>query len=205
MNSSPQGKQQSTEPPLDDLDRADMLRLAAGHDAGLNELMQRHGPRLYNYLFRSLQNEDDAADLAQETFVRVYQNRTKFKPGLKFSIWLYAIASNLVRNKFRHRSRHPELALDAENPQTGADFSETIADDQPIPSESLQTAETSDAVRRAIADLPEELRTPLILSEYEELSHAEIGTILDCSPKAVETRLYRARKRLRSMLARFLA
>src|SRR5258706_3559667 len=102
----------------EELDRADMLRLAAGHDAGLNDLMERHGPRLYNYLFRSLQNEGDAADIAQETFVRVYQNRAKFDAELNFSTWLYAIASNLVRTKFRHRSRHPELAMEATNPET---------------------------------------------------------------------------------------
>src|SRR5437899_7281262 len=92
----------------DELDRADMLRLADGHDAGLNVLMERHGHRLYNYLIRSLQNADAAADLAQETFVRVYHNRSKFDPALKFSTWLYAIASNLVRTQFRRRSRRPE-------------------------------------------------------------------------------------------------
>jgi len=188
----------------DERDRADMLRLASGHDAALNELMERHGPKLFNYLFRSLQNEDDAADLAQETFARVYHHRSKFDAELKFSTWLYSIASNLVRTKFRHRSRHPELPLDAANPQTDADFSESIPAEQPTPIESLQTAEISDAVRRAIADLPEVLRTPLILSEYEGLSHAEIGVILNCSPKAVETRLYRARKQLRESLSRFL-
>ena len=181
-----------------------MLRLAAGNDAGLNNLMERYGPRLYNYLFRSLQNEDDAADLAQETFVRVYQNRAKFNPGLKFSTWLYSIASNLVRTKFRHRSRHPELALDAENPQTGTDLREAIPLDQPSPSELLQNTETADAVRRAVSDLPEELRTPLILSEYEDLSHSEIGLILNCTAKAIETRLYRARKLLRQQLNKWL-
>ena len=185
----------------DQRDRADMLRLASGQDAALNELMEHHGPRLYGYLLRSLQNEDDAADLAQETFVRVYQNRTKFDPALKFSTWLYAIASNLVRTQFRHRSRHPELAMDAENPQTGAHFRDALPLDQPTPSESLQNTETADTVRKAVADLPEELRTPLILSEYEDLSHAEIGTVLNCSAKAVETRLYRARKQLREELS----
>ncbi len=188
----------------DERDRADMLRLASGYDAALNELIERHSPKLFNYLVRSLQNEDDAADLSQETFARVYHNRAKFDPNLKFSTWLYAIASNLVRTKFRHRSRHPELPLDAANPHTEADIGETIPAEQPTPSESLQNSESSDAVRRAIADLPEELRTPLILSEYEELSHAEIGAILNCSPKAVETRLYRARKQLRTALSRLI-
>ena len=90
------------------------------------------------------------------------------------------------------------------NPKPASDFRETIPAEQPNPSDTLQTAETAEAVRQAIADLPEELRTPLILSEYEDLSHAEIGSILDCSAKAVETRLYRARKILRDTLSRFL-
>jgi RNA polymerase sigma-70 factor (ECF subfamily) len=188
----------------DEQDRTDMLRLTSGHDAALNDLMERQGPRLYNYLLRSLQNEDDAADLAQETFVRVYQNRAKFDSRLKFSTWLYAIASNLVRTKFRHRSRHPQVPLEGSNPKIETDPRETIAAEQPTPRESLETAETADAVRRAIANLPEELRTPLILCEYEDLSHAEIGTILSCSAKAVETRLYRARKQLKSALVRLL-
>jgi len=190
--------------PPEDLDRADMLRLAGGHDAALNDLMERHGPRLYNYLLRSLQNEEDAADLAQETFVRVYQNRTKFDPGQKFSTWLYAIASNLVRTKFRHRSRHPELSLDDDQAETGTTFREALPEDVPSPSESIQTSETADAVRQAIAALPKELRTPLILSEYEDLSNSEIGAILNCSAKAVEIRLYRARKQLKSALSRLL-
>ena len=188
----------------DERDRTDMLRLAIGNDTALNELMERHAPRLFKYLLRSLQNEDDAADLTQETFVRIYRNRSRFDSKLKFSTWLYAIASNLVRTKFRDRSRHPGLPLDAENPETGVDFRESLPTDQPNPLESLQAAESAEAVRRALAALPEELRTPLILSEYEDLSHAEIALILDCSPKAVETRLYRARKQLKSILVNFL-
>jgi RNA polymerase sigma-70 factor (ECF subfamily) len=181
-------------------DRADMLRLSAGHDAALNDLMQRHAPRLFRYLIRSVQNEDDAADLAQETFVRVFHNRAKFDPNQKFSIWLYAIASNLVRTQFRHRSRHRTVPLDPTTDIPELRHSETA----PNPSESLEIAEAAAAVRQAVVALPEELRTPLILREYEDLSHAEIGSILDCSPKAVETRLYRARKQLRSILSRFL-
>ncbi len=72
---------------------------------------------------------------------------------------------------------------------------------KPTPSESLQGAERAEVVRKAVAELPEDLRTPLILCEYEELSHAEIGKILDCTSKAVETRIYRARNQLRKKLA----
>ena len=177
-----------------------MTRLASGHGAALNELMERHAPKLFNYLVRCLQNEEDAADAAQETFVRVYQNCAKFDTRMKFSTWLYAIATNLVKDRYRHRSRHPQVSLDAENEATGKDFRESVPEHNPTPSESLQGAERAVAIRKAVAQLPEELRTALILSEYEELSHIEIGRVLDCSAKAVETRIYRARKQLRSSL-----
>lgn len=189
-----------TSAPPDDPDRTDMARLVAGHDAALNELMERHAGKLFHYLVRSLQNEEDAADLAQETFVRVFQNRAKFDSGQKFSTWLYAIATNLVKDRYRYRTRHPQVSLDAENEATGENFRESVPAHGPTPGESLQGEERAEAVREAVGQLPEELRTPLILSEYEELSHAEIGAVLACSPKAVETRIYRARKQLREKL-----
>ena len=181
-----------------------MARLADGHDAALNDLMERHGERLFHYFIRCLQNEDDAADLAQETFVRVYQNRMKFRPDAKFSTWLYTIASNLVRTRYRYRSRHPEVSLDAENDQTGRSFRDSLPENSPTPSDSLQADERAEAVRRAIAALPEDLRTPLILAEYEERSQAEIGEIVGCTAKAVESRIYRARQQLRRTLGRLV-
>ena len=184
----------------DDHDRTNMARLAAGHDAALNDLMERHGEKLFHYLIRSLQNENEAADLAQETFVRVYQNRAKFNPAQKFSTWLYAIAGNLVRDCYRSRIRHPQVSLNAKDEASDMEFGERLADANLIPGESMQALERTDVVRKAIAALPEELRAPLILAEYEEMSQIEIGEILNCSAKAVETRIYRARKQLREML-----
>ena len=191
-------------PSPDESDAADMQRLGAGHNAALNDLMERHGERLFHYLIRSLQNEDDAADLAQEAFVRVYQHRAKFDGRQKFSTWLYAIASNLVKDRYRWRSRHPQVSLDAENGQTGNSLGDYLPAHAPTPSECLQADERADAVRRAVAALPEDLRTPLILAEYEERSQAEIGEILGCTAKAVEMRLYRARQHLRESLGPLL-
>ena len=191
-------------PSPDELDTDDMRRLVSGHDAALNELMERHGARLFHYLIRSLQNEDDAADLAQEAFVRVYQNRAKFDAGQRFSTWLYAIATNLVKDRYRWRSRHPQVSMDAENEQTGHSLRDHLPAHDPTPSDCLQADERAEAVRRAVAALPEDLRTPLILAEYEERSQAEIGEMLGCTAKAVELRIYRARQQLRASLGKFL-
>jgi len=188
----------------DEQDSLDMTRLATGHDPALNDLMSRHAEKLFHYLARALQDEDDAADLAQETFVRVYRNRAKFDTRQKFSTWLYAIASNLVRDRYRWRTRHPKVSLDAVNAATGNDFGESLPDQNPLPNETAHTHERAAAVRHAVAELPEQLRVPLILSEYEEKSHAEIGAILRCSAKAVEVRIYRARQQLRVSLASLL-
>lgn len=191
-------------PDSDALDAQDMVRLAGGHDPSLNDLMDRHAQRLFHYLLRSLQDESDAADLAQETFVKVYQHRTRFDPKQKFSTWLYAIASNLVRSRYRWRTRHPQVSLDAPNSDTGNEFVDRLADVAGTPSEALQSQERAEAVRRAVAALPEELRQPFILAEWEGKPQAEIAKILNCTVKAVETRIYRARKQLRESLGSLL-
>lgn len=187
----------------DQEDREDMARLSAGHDAALNALMDRHGERLFHYLLRQLNNESGAADLVQETFVRVYQNRSRFDPAHRFSTWLYTIATNLLRDRFRWHKRHPQVSLDAERAEAGA-ILDTLPDTAASPAEQMVTEERAVEVRKAIVSLPDDLRTPLILSEYEGLSHAEIGAVLSCSAKAVETRLYRARNHLRKRLAGIL-
>lgn len=187
--------------PAEVLDRKDMERLTAGGDAGFNGLMERHGLKLFHFLVRCLQNEEDAADAAQEVFVRVYQNRAKFDPRQRFSTWLYAIATNLVKDRYRYRTRHPQVSLDAENCETGSTLGENVAEQCLTPDQRLEAKERAESIRRAVAALPEELSTPLILSEYQDLSHAEIGEILHCSSKAVETRIYRARQQLRLSLA----
>ncbi|HEV2393179.1 MAG TPA: sigma-70 family RNA polymerase sigma factor [Verrucomicrobiae bacterium] len=188
------------EPATDELDTRDMALLAEGHEAALNALMARHAQKLFHYLLRSLQDEDDAADLAQETFARIYQNRAKFDPNQKFTTWFYAIASNLVRDRYRWRSRHPQVSLDAENGQSEAALKDSLPSLDRAPDQNLQTQERANAVRKAVAALPQELRQPLILAVYEEMSQAEIAAILNCSVKAVETRIYRARLQLRAGL-----
>ena len=188
----------------DEQDQADMARLAAGHDAALNDLMARHSARVFGYLVRLLGNETEAEDLAQEAFVRVYLSRDRFRPSARFSTWLFSIATNLARDRLRWRARHPNVSVEADNSDSESGLKHTLAASDPTPAENLASSERAAAVRQAVAELPEELRLPLVLVEYEEQSHAEIAAVLDCSPKAVEMRLYRARQQLREKLSRWL-
>ena len=186
------------------LDRADMERLAAGHDAALNELMERHATPVFHFLCRMLGNEDDANDLAQETFVRVFRARDSFRTNEKFSAWLYTIAANLARNHFRWRSRHPNVSLETESPGTDQTLGATIPGENPAPNEQALAAERAAAVRAAVGRLPEDLREAIVLCEWEERSVAETAVILETTPKAIESRLYRARQTLRERLKSWL-
>lgn len=185
-------------------DRADMARLAAGHDAALNDLMERHATPVFRLLCRMLNNEDDANDLAQETFVRVFQARASFDANKKFSTWLFTIAANLARNQIRWRMRHPNVSLDAESDATDQPRAEKIASTAPTPKEQVLSGERAAAVRAAVNALAEDMREAIVLCEWEEHSMAEAAAILEATPKAIESRLYRARQILREQLRGWL-
>lgn len=181
-------------------DRADMERLAGGQDAALDALMERHATRIFHFLCRMLGNEEDANDLAQETFVRVYHASKSYRPGLKFSTWLYTIAGNLARNHLRWRARHPQVSLDAESEATEQSLAESIPANTSPPSEDMDSSERATFVRAAVQSLPEEMREAIILCEWEDMAVAEAAVVLEATPKAVESRLYRARQLLREKL-----
>lgn len=189
-------------PEAEAVDRADMARLCAGDPAGLDSLMARHAAPVFHFLCRMLGNEDDADDLAQETFVRIFNARDTYRSEEKFTTWLYTIAANLARNQFRWRSRHPTVPLEPDDPEgTPAPMPAAAG---ATPDEAALDAELGDAVRQAVAELPDDLREAIVLCEWEERAVAEAAAILGTTPKAVESRLYRARQALRATLKRWL-
>ena len=185
-------------------DRDDMERLIAGHDAALNDLMERHATPVFRFLCRMVGNEDDANDLAQETFVRVLRAKASFRTNEKFSTWLYTIAANLARNHFRWRARHPNISLETEIGEAEQTLGSTLPANNPPPNEQALAAERAKAVRIAVSKLPEDLREAIVLCEWEEHSVAEAAAILEATPKAVESRLYHARQILRERLKQWI-
>jgi len=192
---------------LDDAeDKRLMAALADGDDGALNLLIQRWQRPLRAFIQRSTNDASDTDDLLQETFVRVYRHRARYRPDGRFSTWLFTIAVNLCRNHAGKRTRQPTVSLNALATRAGEDGNTTPQQTSidPIPSEQTLAAERAEAVRSAIGTLSEDLRTAVILFEYEHLSHAEIAEIVGTTPKGVETRLYRARQHLRERLSRWL-
>jgi RNA polymerase sigma-70 factor, ECF subfamily len=170
-----------------------MLRLKAGDDLALNVLMDRWVARVTSFLQRMTGNRNIAADLAQETFVKIYQSRDRYKSGGTFSTYLFSIAANLARNHHRWQSRHPNVSLD--------DFGADLTDSSPSPRQALESQEKLAVVRATIAALPPDLREAITLFIDEEMSYAQIAQIANCSSKAAETRIYRARQLLKAALA----
>jgi len=188
----------------DALDQADMRRLKGGEEAALDALMERHASPIFQFLFRMLGDQDEANDLAQETFLRLYRARDSFRLGNRFTTWLYTIAANLARNHLRWRSRHPNLSLEAESAATGQSLSDVLPASSLNPGQAAEAAERRHAVHKAVAGLPDEMREAIVLCEWENLSMAEAAAIVSATPKAIENRLYRARKLLREQLGQFL-
>jgi RNA polymerase sigma factor (sigma-70 family) len=183
-----------------DPDLESVRALQAGDDAALGELMARHKEPLFRFLCRYTQNETVARDLAQEAFVRAYFKINSFTPQAKFATWLFQIGLNLVRDfaRSKHAKREPLHAsweLAANEPEIAKHND---------PGSRVDRTEQLAQARVAIDRLPEELKTALILTVFEERSQQEAAELLGTTPKAIEARVYRARKALRETLFRSL-
>jgi len=184
---------------MDSSDPELMAKLAAGDDLALNLLMDRWASRVSAFLFRMTGNHDTAVDLAQETFVKLYQARARYRASGTFSTYLFAIASNLARNHSRWKARHPTVSLSVP-PESSSDCRQEAIDPGRSPEEAASAAEKVAAVDRAFLTLPEDLREAMSLFIYEGMGYADIAALSECSPKAIETRIYRARQLLKEQL-----
>ncbi len=168
--------------------------------------MERHGARVINLAFRFLGTVADAEDVAQDVLLALYQRPPRWDPSAKLSTWLYRVTVNRCLDLLRRPgSGRRTLSLDAPGEEEGSPLAERLPDPSAVsPRERIAQAEQAILVRQAVAALPADLRTPLILSTFEELSHEEVGRILQLTPKAVERRLARARAILKSRLQPYL-
>jgi RNA polymerase sigma-70 factor (ECF subfamily) len=176
-----------------------MERVQAGDEAALGSLMDRWERPVKSVIARLVLNARESEELAQETFVRVWQQREKYREGAAFRPWVFAIALNLARNRLRWWRRRPDVSLD-EWSETRLPAIEAQGSLNARGAEQMEGAERAAAVRDAIAALSPVLREALVLFEYEQLSHAEIAAAVGATPKAVETRIHRAREKLRAAL-----
>ncbi len=179
-----------------------MLRVRDDDSAAFAELVERFQARMISVMHHLLGDAQEAEDLAQEVFLRVYRHRKKYRPKAKFATWLFTIANHLALNVIRHRKRRSALPLELnESGPLGARPEEQlVADRQQPPTQQLQHEELAAQIRRALDSLNERQRMAVILNKFEDMNYAEIAEVMGLSTKAVKSLLCRARTRLRDAL-----
>jgi RNA polymerase sigma-70 factor (ECF subfamily) len=181
----------------EDPDLSFVMALKAGQDQALNALMDRHREGLFRFVLRHVHNEADALELAMETFVRAYFNIGRFRPSAKFVTWLYQIALNLCRDHSKSRAYQYSLqTVSADAPAEEGEQPEQLLARDRDPLKETEGREELSALEKAIGELPEDLKNSLILTALEGHSQAEAAALLGISQKAVEMKVYRARKLL---------
>jgi len=181
------------------------LRALQGDEVGvLDQLMARWQRPMYEFAYQYLRNHSDAQELVAETFVRLYQNRARLKPDTIMSGWLFATLSNLCCNQYRWRQRHPTVSLDATADDAVSPVPSLSDRPELEPGRRLEKDEALTALEAALETLPHDLKVTLLLHHYNKMPYEEIAAVVNCSTRGVETRLYRARQKLRETLGRYL-
>ncbi len=186
-----------------------MLDVKSGDEASFELLLHRYRTPLVNFLYRMVRNREQAEDLAQEVFIRVYRARAEYVPSAKFTTWLFRIATNLALNSLRD-NRHQKLEDSIDAPtridsEDGDDRPLDVAEQHPNIEQHLVEDARVKMIRHAIDKLPEKQRAAVLLHKYEELDYAEIAKILSCSESALKSLLFRAYEALRVELAPLVA
>ncbi len=191
---------------LRDPDVALMIRVRDDDPAAFEELVRRYQDRLLTVIYHLVGSREEAEDLAQEVFLRVYRHRKEYHPQAKFSTWLFTIAHHLALNVYRRRQRKPEAQFDlTDSTALAHQPSENWhASAMPSPDHRLRQEELSQVVQRALNQLNERQRLAVVLNKFEDMSYQEIADVMGVSVKAVKSLLSRARSQLRELLAPYV-
>jgi RNA polymerase sigma-70 factor (ECF subfamily) len=180
-----------------------MLQVRDGSESAFEELVLRYQGRLVTVLEHLVGSRDQAEDLAQDVFIRVFKARRNYVAGAKFSTWLFTIANNVALNALRTRSRRHEVTLRSrDSGPLGARPLDTMlsASSGQMPAKRLDKAELREVVRAALDTLNERQRIAVLLNKFEGMSYADIAQTMELTPQAVKSLLSRARNNLREVL-----
>jgi RNA polymerase sigma-70 factor (ECF subfamily) len=184
-----------------------MLQVRDGDAAAFEELVRRYRDRLLTILEHLVGHREQAEDLAQDVFVRVFKARERYTPDAKFSTWLFTIANNVASNALRSRSRRREVGVPEGN---GADSAPLALDQLAkaasgfMPTRALDKAEQAEMVRHAVAALNERQRMALLLAKFEGMSYQDIAQTMGLSVQAIKSLLSRARVNLKEILTPYV-
>ncbi len=187
-----------------------MLQIRDDVPGAFEVLVERYQHRLVGVLTHLIGKVDEAEDLTQDVFLRIYRARKGYKPKAKFSTWLFTIANNLAMNHLRSRGRNPAVALGmAMDGGQATEMGLRPLEDQALaregtPSAQMRSVELSDVVREALDILGEDQKLAVLLNKFEDMSYADIAEVMGRSEAAVKSLLARARTHLREQLEPYL-
>ena len=185
-----------------------MLRVRNNEDAAFQELVTKYQHRLIGILAHLCGSADEAEDLAQEVFLRVYRARADYHPQAKFSTWFFTIANNVALNALRRRRRKPSYQLEPVVSKSGSMAARPEESLVPAaatePDRRLRHQELAHVVQLALSQLNERQRLAVVLNKFEEMSYEEIASVIGITPKAVKSLLSRARTQLRDILKTYV-
>ena len=195
------GQAQAVRVPLTDSSLLERCR--ASDDAAFSEVVTRYKAKLYNYVYRMTGSADDAEDLTQEVFIRMYTSIDSFRGQSSLNTWLFRIAGNLCIDRFRRtKNRNPAFSLD--EPLGDDTGTQEVADETYAPHRLLENVEMAEQIQAALSKLPDKLRTTLLLHDIEGLPYEEVAEIAGCPLGTVKSRLFNARMQLRQHLSGYL-
>ena len=185
-----------------------MLAVKAGDAAAFEQLVSRHQERILSTLIHFTDSLQQAEELTQEVFLKVYEARLRYEPTAKFTTWLYRIVRNEGLNAVRHKKRHPERYLNASSPadEDGANAEENLlAKSGFMPARQYDEKEQREMVRLALKSLDPRQREAILYQHVEEMDYSQIAQVMELTVPAVKSLLYRARRRLAEILAPYMS
>lgn len=188
-----------------DPDATRMLRVKRGDRAAFTELVEKFKQPVMNFVYGTLRDETEAEDIAQTVFVQVWKSRDRYERTAKFSTWLFTIARNLCLNEIRRRSRHPAESLEDSHSEHEDQPARQYEDKKIfLPNDNVLQGELAQKIEEALAALPENQRTAILLCRKDEVSYEEIAEILGCSLSATKSIIHRGRETLKEKLKPYL-
>jgi RNA polymerase sigma-70 factor (ECF subfamily) len=185
-----------------------MLQVRDDVQGAFEVLVQRYQHRLVGVLLHMVGNLEEAEDLTQDVFLRIYKARKGYRPRARFSTWLFTIAHNLALNHLRDQGRHPVTAsgggLLGTSPSTAIKPAEMVPSRDGTASAQMRQVELSEVVREALEELGEDQKMAVLLNKFEEMGYAEIAEVMGRSEPAIKSLLARARYNLRERLEPYL-
>ena len=182
-----------------------MLRVKSGDWAAFELLVEKYKQPVINLMYRMIHDLDEAEDLAQNVFIRVFQSASRYEVSAKFSTWLFTIARHSCLNEIRRRSRHPSEPLDA-SPGDDDELPARQYPDAKTPSapDACMHSELEEKIQQALDSLPEKQRLAILLCRQDELSYEQIAQIVGCTVSATKSLIHRGRETLKQQLKPYL-